>query len=275
MVMQAFIDDSLADNEVLILAGYVASASQWAEFSDRWHELLTIRPAWDDFKMSRIMDEGGDESRERVLHHYALVQKHVRLAIGLAIPFRHINKVQNVLKLGQGFYNPYYWAWTILIDALITGSRNLNVEGPIDFIFDEQSECLKAFSLSSDILDQLKARHPGGVSNLPIFRSDKEFLPLQAADMFAWILRKKFLARGTIMGSPHYEFPWGQEMLVPDTICCEFTEYEAWRLGYEIMWDQYHKFMASPEAKWNLLDSRSPAYIRMNSWLAPKDGSPP
>ena len=54
MPMQAFIDDSQSDGEVLVLAGYLARFEQWERFSLDWQELLDMRPRWQRFKMVEV-----------------------------------------------------------------------------------------------------------------------------------------------------------------------------------------------------------------------------
>jgi hypothetical protein len=44
MILQAVIDDSYDPDGVYVLAGYIASAEAWAEFSREWEELLPLVP---------------------------------------------------------------------------------------------------------------------------------------------------------------------------------------------------------------------------------------
>jgi hypothetical protein len=44
MNLQAVIDDSSDPAEAYVLAGYIASAEAWAEFSREWEELLPLVP---------------------------------------------------------------------------------------------------------------------------------------------------------------------------------------------------------------------------------------
>ena len=272
--MEAYIDDSIESGEVLVLAGYIADSERWAEFSQKWAELLRMRPPWDYFKMSEIINTAGDESRERVLHHYHLIREYAQAAVVLAVPFRHINKVAGVLKLERGFYNPYYWAWIMLINALASNGESVGIKGPIDFIFDEQTENISAISRSPGVLSQIQNRHPSKLNSAPRFCSDRVRLPLQAADMFAWVMRRKFLAIGTIMGNQHYEFPWGHRMLILNTLCIEITEKDVFGFGYLMAWSRYEALFKSYASKWVNIDPRSPAYARAGMpWLDATDSS--
>jgi hypothetical protein len=45
------------------------------------------------------------------------------------------------------------------------------------------------------------------LDGLPRFADDTQFLPLQAADLLAWHVRKQWLKYGTIVGRP-FEMSW-------------------------------------------------------------------
>jgi hypothetical protein len=69
-------------------------------------------------------------------------------------------------------------------------SERINI--PIEFIFDEQEGVQADIDFSFDVM---KRSLPRGVQKLisgrPIYKSDKLVLPLQAADMLAWHLRRE------------------------------------------------------------------------------------
>jgi hypothetical protein len=52
MALQAFIDDSgRGQDPAFVLAGWIASPEQWAEFSDEWIRILHQSPGIEYFKM--------------------------------------------------------------------------------------------------------------------------------------------------------------------------------------------------------------------------------
>jgi hypothetical protein len=84
---------------------------------------------------------------------------------------------------------------------------------PIDFIFDEQGEIgLEAQStwlnikrLSERLAQQGRTDLRPCLGEMPIFREDKGFPPLQAADLYAWNVRRCFFQnRRLIMPAPWY-----------------------------------------------------------------------
>jgi len=73
-------------------------------------------------------------------------------------------------------------------------ARDLGQTGKIDFIFDEQGDEPSAL-IQSDF-DKFKAAATTDmrdfIGSRPIFRDDKQFVPLQAADMLAWHIRRNY-----------------------------------------------------------------------------------
>src|SRR4051812_12497106 len=57
LVLQAYIDDS-TQGDVFVLAGYLASAAEWAAFSREWEAMLPLASIQEDgryrFKMSEM-----------------------------------------------------------------------------------------------------------------------------------------------------------------------------------------------------------------------------
>ena len=257
MVMQAFIDDSTESGQVLILAGYIAPSEQWALFSKEWRELLSIRPLWPRFKMSEILTTAGDESRERILHHYAVIKKYVHSAVVIAAPLAPFLKVVETLILPEWAENPYYaaWpryyaAWPRFVGAVLQNSEMIGINEPIDFIFDYQSEAGRIMAGQPAIYEAMQTIHGKKIGNFPIFRNEEELLPLQAADMFAWVMRKKFMTLGTIMGNQHYEFPWGPRMLIPNTLCMQLLEKEYFEMGYGIVGQRFKPVGGDESSGW-------------------------
>ena len=89
LMLQAYIDDSGVGGPLLVLAGYIATAPAWAEFSRDWQELLDMRPRWPYAKMSEIAQSQDAARWERAQALYRVIERHVleagpRLAGGTA-----------------------------------------------------------------------------------------------------------------------------------------------------------------------------------------------
>jgi hypothetical protein len=99
--------------------------------------------------------------------------------------------------------NPYYAAFRGIVDAFHDQRANmanhgiLPIDEKVDFVFDERSE--KKFIISSwdDYLsrrDDAVRQHYGST---PRFEKDGDFLPLQAADLWAWWVREWYEEENT------------------------------------------------------------------------------
>jgi len=224
MVLQICVDDSSQDGESLILAGYIASVENWASFSTEWAGLLTVRPPWDRLKMSELMADGpGSEKGQRIEWHYRIIEKYAHSSICLAIPRRPLSRAVRDLQLPTAFGNPYYLAWRALISVSLHWQHKSGNHEPIDFIFDEQSEAGLLSDAWEGFRDNMPEEFRRLVKNRPIFRDDEDFLPLQAADMLAWWMRRRFAARKTIMGHD-FPFPWGQQRDGLEMLLAEINE---------------------------------------------------
>ena len=222
MVLQAFFDDSTQAGKVTVLAGYMAEAQDWVQFSREWRELLSIREPWPRFKMSEIMRDGGDISHERAEWHYRAIEKYAKVGICVAIPHEPFFRLMREFSCPQEWNNPYYMAHTLLLSVLQHVIRPYLPDKTVDLVFDYQSESRKALD-AWDALTQGGTINVEFVKNPPIYRSDDQFLPLQAADLFALHLRKRFVDSGTIESTEN-PFPWPLKSLAPDYIYSEATE---------------------------------------------------
>lgn len=93
--------------------------------------------------------------------------------------------------------NPYLLLFSQTILAMATFGDQLGIQGPCDFIFDEQKgfvdEALESWRTIKAQLATSKRSDLGNfIGSPPIFRDDKAFLPLQAADFYAWHMRQRW-----------------------------------------------------------------------------------
>ncbi len=94
----------------------------------------------------------------------------------------------------RDYDDPYLvlFYWIIRLMAMV-GAKH-NVVEPVDFIFDEkktsEQRALRWYFQVKEIASKDMLRLLG---NTPLFRSDQDVVPLQAADMLAWNLRRKLI----------------------------------------------------------------------------------
>ena len=140
MALQAYIDDSMAADAVLVLAGYVATAEQWARFSDEWQERLDIRPSWPYFKMSEVGGSHDAERWERAGWFYRVIEDHAQAFLAVVVEIEPLRRIIRELGLPDLLENPYVLAYRAMIDLTAQHQHNLGITEPIDFIFDQHGQ---------------------------------------------------------------------------------------------------------------------------------------
>jgi hypothetical protein len=204
-MLQAYIDDSTQSGSVMVLAGYMATADQWRAFSERWRQALEMKPRISVFKMRDIQMKDKVDS-ERAELHYRIIEEHIGSGFCVAIPLNAFATVSEELHLEKKFRKPFYMAWILLISALRMLHTNYGWQQAVSLTFDEQlgqDTVLEAW-------DILRTKYNGDtfpIIETPIFRSDDDCPPLQAADLLAWWARKKWTAHNKF-GHDSWPFPW-------------------------------------------------------------------
>lgn len=201
MPIQVFIDDSGGRNQGthFVLAGLAGDAESWVEFSEEWELCLGASPCLTRLKMKEAAGLSGEfygwsvEQRDEKLKALAsIINRHPRLA------------VWSVLELSayEGLWRPnlpkpmnehYFWPFQTVIMAACFDLWEMGIRSRFEIIFDEQRvfgpRAKEYYPVTREIMEKV---HPEPASILPIepiFRDDSEFLPLQAADLFAWCIR--------------------------------------------------------------------------------------
>ncbi|MEQ1407576.1 DUF3800 domain-containing protein [Neorhizobium sp. Rsf11] len=203
MVLQAYIDDS-GDDDVFALAGFISSAEAWAKFSKEWENALGWGVLGNSgskrFKMAEMAYL--DERMERVPAFFNIISSHVLCAISFVYRKEDLVRAKQRIRLSDGrpinwgfMDNQYMLAFKHLMDLFHNG-REHDLKGiiasgeKIDFIFDEQSEKRQVIAGWDEYMNTRPAAVRRLYGSLPKFEDDEDFLPLQAADFWAWWIRK-------------------------------------------------------------------------------------
>ena len=235
MNLQAFVDES-EDGAFFVLAGYVSSPEKWLAFSREWEQRLPhamLGPTDSRrFKMSEMAMNGrmGD-----VPIFYRVIEDYAELAISVAFKPSDLNSaldritVPGVRINWAGWRNPYLLGFRALTDVI---NRRRNELEPvlrqfekIDFIFDERAEKSRIIPA----WDKIRAKLPPEAADLyaktPRFESDEEYLPLQAADFWAWWVLKwaSKQDRSDAVGM----FPWSFDQQKPARLMVSIDEMDS------------------------------------------------
>lgn len=219
MPVQAFVDDSggRGHSRYFVLAGLITDAERWAEFSNEWDACLKARPSIRRFKMRDAAGCSGEfrsftpsERDDKLRQFCRIINRHPKL---LTYTIIDLDAYAETWAKGRfvAARDPYFWPFhnTIMNAALSLWDYGLRER--FEIIFDEQLIFgPRAKVWYPGALAIARAREPDAASIMPIdplFRTDDEFLPLQAADLFAWTLRNGF------DNPDNRPFPWIVEEL--------------------------------------------------------------
>jgi hypothetical protein len=180
----------------------------WAKFSAEWQAALDEPPGLAYFKMKeaeRIQDEfdrrkGWDEKKRdnRLVTFCRIIQRHaiqrVHASMKNADFIKYIKPLPTPIRRSISNH-PYYLLFHHIILTVAAVRMSFVQQGKVDFIFDEQG------SLGEDavhywdnfILSAMRGTRTDFTPYLgkrPKFEDEKEFLPLQAADLYAWQMRR-------------------------------------------------------------------------------------
>jgi hypothetical protein len=203
--LRAFTDDSAAQtgDRRLFLAGYLHRADVWAELSDDWEAELKAWPTVEYFKASEAnhltgqfdYKSGWDEARRnaKVGNLAAIINHHRPLSFQFSIN-RKLFEDELKPVSPWGFGHPHFTMCFSVVAGIARYAAQEGINTPIEFIFDEQD------GVDADItqfFSEMKKSLPLDAQNLidgvPNFRSDRDrrFMPLQAADLLAWHIRRE------------------------------------------------------------------------------------
>ena len=200
MTLQVYVDDSgKNDPPVFVLAGFVASAEAWGEFSDEWRVSLLRSPLLEDFKMKDANARRGSfkgfspgARDDRLLDLAEIIERHIEFGVSIAIPHAAYDRVFRG-KIMQTFDTPYILAFYLIQVVTHKYLQAMGSRNEVDLIFDRQldreDEILASHHMTLDGLpDEVLMRFP----TRPVFMDDKQALPLQAADLLAWHIRRSW-----------------------------------------------------------------------------------
>ena len=193
MAFQAAIDDSgQGHGSVYVLAGFVAPAEAWFQFEDEWSEALKDN-GLAYFKTREAMGFAGQfESGWDVPRRDAFILRLIdiikrRVSFAVQVTLLHADYLAHVKgKIDRAMDQPY--VLTAFSTMMVANRRTLyrDGDGPVDFVFDTENARTQGYVRRAH---RASLRVAPLFGDPPIFRDDKRFLPLQAADLMAWHAR--------------------------------------------------------------------------------------
>jgi hypothetical protein len=234
MPVQAFVDDSGGKGHSLffVLAGLIADSEDWAAFSEQWSKCLALSPPIKRFKMREAAGCSGEfynwraDARDDKLRALCrIINQHARLLTYTIIDLNAL--AETWARHSWTFSNdPYFWPFQNTIMNACFSLWDIGLRERFEIIFDENVIFGPRAKVWYPAIRQLvQLREPDAHRIMPIdpmFRSDDEFLPLQAADLFAWLLRNGF------DNPKNRPFPWilDELSLIQETEYSQFYDKE-------------------------------------------------
>jgi hypothetical protein len=224
ILMAALVDPHLvadaSGNEpqspICVLAGFVASSARWTDFSAAWQAALDEHPKLEYFKMTEAASLRGQFDRrrgwtetkrdEKVLSLVRIIRDHVGVRVSAWIRNddydKHIRSLpMPVRHLGND--SPYVMLVNQLVVATATFGDRHGIVTPPQYVFDAEMgfdrEALTFWPHVKRTLDlSTRSDIAKFVGEAPSFRDEKDYLPLQAADLYAWQIRNHLLRNNRV-----------------------------------------------------------------------------
>jgi hypothetical protein len=207
MVLQAFIDESVSEGGTFVLAGYIATAEAWADFSKEWEELL---PTTTKGKSGRYRFKMSEMARymDRVPPFYEVIRRYAVFALSCKIDIgelrRAIARIDNPngsIDFGK-IADPYFFCFRALMDTFHNNriinegaeyvQKILPLDQQIDFYFDDHTAKSAIVPMWEGYMVSREDEFRDLYGAVPRFENDEVFMPLQAADFWAWWARKGY-----------------------------------------------------------------------------------
>jgi hypothetical protein len=213
---KAHIDASgTGDPDLLVLAGYVAPAIAWGEFSIAWKSRLD-ECGIPFFKMNEWASRP-----EVAAYFYRLIEEHdVTAAISVTIRTDQMRKAireypwPGPMEHADFLKNPYYFGYKAITDILAQHQDKFGVVEPVDFIFDNQSEEARLGEAWHRLKLASSPEIRRNMGDVPSYKNDKSIMPLQAADLYAWWILK-WMKSGVTDWCEKLPFPWTIKRDIP------------------------------------------------------------
>jgi len=196
--LKAFVDDSGSggDSVWVVLAGYTGTAEGGDRFNAMWLSALHDSPSIAYFKSKeaeRLKDQFAgftkDQRDAKLDALIGVIGNCAERAVCVRARQRDYDDIFKG-KIPERYDSPYYFLFPLLIGAAVNIERIDGFSEATEFVFDTDQRFDR---LQYEMVPKLLPLQSfsGGIVNVT-YCDDKEILPLQAADLLAWQIRRAF-----------------------------------------------------------------------------------
>jgi hypothetical protein len=204
VVLTGFVDDSgsgegIDRGNIFVLAGFVSTPERWKDFSDRWKIICDQEPKTPDFHIAndiRLKNRDGsvrwtkDQRDTRIRELVDLIKTHAKFRVDSVLAWPNYDRVVKG-RIPPALDNPYFLCFCNVLISVAEYMDKAGIDGTVDWTFDEQgrvgSQANKWYEfIRANMRPQLQRMF----GRKPVFGHDKNLLPLKAADIYAWQIRR-------------------------------------------------------------------------------------
>lgn len=205
-MLKAFFDESgkLSDpkQRVVAVAGFVSTSNKWSDFKNQWRRKLQEYGVstfhMTDCEAGRQEFEGWDRRKcsNLIRELIPIIKKHVLFGVGAVMTTEdYVELTKGKSKTCSPYArDPYYGAFNYCLYVLLLEiDKRVSQRKKIAIVCDENEETQ---GRTSDYYNQFRNNYNGGDRLISLtFSSDKDVLPLQAADFLAFETRRQALSK--------------------------------------------------------------------------------
>ena len=197
---QVFCDGSKGQTaeKIILLCALVQTRQIFTDFTDDWRIALDAAPGIRYFHMREARIREGEfkgwktiARDPKIISLAEVILKHNLHAISCCIGSEDYNAILRPASPSD-LRDVFSLAFHVIIYTVAEYQLEVGLAGPADFIFDDEGEVGNEALLWYPAIKESASPHMRAImGTTPVFRSDEQVLPLQAADLVAWHKRRK------------------------------------------------------------------------------------
>jgi hypothetical protein len=204
MILNGFVDDSGSGGgtdrgNIFVLAGFVASPDRWDRFSTDWIRICDQEPKTPDFHIQRdirLVNKDGSvrwtetQRNARLLELVNLTKTQAQYRVESVLAWPNYDRLVKG-RIRPELDSPYFLCFYNIIISFAEFMDKAKLAGVVAWVFDDQGRIGQNANRWYDFIKgAITPRVRSRLGSKPVFRHDKDVLPLKACDIWAWQVRR-------------------------------------------------------------------------------------